>query len=387
MLAALLIDANNIGAMERLVAVMWDTNAPATAVRQVQDAVSGLRRNLVACGAPGSLISTRHGGYEIHLAQDQLDLLEFDHQRHLAEQHTAPLEAAVALRRALACWRGNALVATPSQALEIDAARLNEKRAATHKQCLAIELDLGRHREVIDELTDLLREHPYDEQVAEHLMVALYRCRRQGEAQQVYEALRRTLADELGVDPTPPLRALHQRILTADPALAATIPANGPSVRPPESPAPVAPGPAMAKNSGMTEVVPRLAEIEADVQGFVEAHMETLLGVRFLASQYGTGPVHGGRIDSIGLDENGSPVIAEYKRGVDAGVINQGLCYLAWLMDHRAEFEHLVRDRLGVTAASQVLWSGPRLICIAGDFTRYDVHAVREHRRSIDQVR
>ncbi|CAM5642592.1 hypothetical protein GCM10010261_21000 [Streptomyces pilosus] len=56
-------------------------------------------------------------------------------------------------------------------------------------------------------------------------------------------------------------------------------------------------------------------------------------------------------------------------------------------MDHRAEFEHLVRDRLGVMAASQVLWSGPRLTCIAGDFTRYDVHAVREHRRSIDLVR
>ncbi|WP_369392956.1 BTAD domain-containing putative transcriptional regulator [Streptomyces sp. CG1] len=251
MLAALLIDANNIVAMERLVAVMWDTNAPATAVRQVQDAVSGLRSNLAACGAPGTLISTRRGGYEIHLAQDQLDLLEFDHQRHLAEQHTTPLETAVALRRALACWRGDALVDTPSQALEIDAARLNEKRAATHKQCLAIELDLGRHREVIDELTALLHEHPYDEQVAEHLMVALYRCRRQGEALQVYERLRRTLADELGVDPTPPLQALYQRILTADPALAATIPANGPSATPPESlapaaPAPAAPGPAMA---------------------------------------------------------------------------------------------------------------------------------------------
>ncbi|MEU1073500.1 MULTISPECIES: DUF5655 domain-containing protein [unclassified Streptomyces] len=140
-------------------------------------------------------------------------------------------------------------------------------------------------------------------------------------------------------------------------------------------------------NSGMTEVMPRLAEIEADVQGLVETHMETLLGVRFLASEYSTGPVHGGRIDSLGLDENGSPVIVEYKRGTDAGVINQGLFYLAWLMDHRAEFEHLVRDRLGGTAASQVLWSGPRLICIAGDFTRYDVHAVREHRRSIDLVR
>ncbi|MGW3831569.1 DUF5655 domain-containing protein [Streptomyces microflavus] len=137
----------------------------------------------------------------------------------------------------------------------------------------------------------------------------------------------------------------------------------------------------------MTEVVPRLAEVEADVQGLVEVHMETLLGVRFLASEYGTGSVHGGRIDSLGLDENGSPVIVEYKRGTDAGVINQGLFYLAWLMDHRREFEHLVRSRLGATTASQILWSGPRLICIAGDYTRYDVHAVREHRRSIDLVR
>ncbi|WDM17092.1 transporter [Streptomyces lavenduligriseus] len=142
-----------------------------------------------------------------------------------------------------------------------------------------------------------------------------------------------------------------------------------------------------ATKSGVTEVTPRLAEAEADVQGLVEVNMETLLGIRFLASEYGTGPVHGGRIDSLGLDENGSPVIVEYKRGVNAGVINQGLFYLSWLVDHRAEFEHLVRDRLGATAAAQVLWSGPRLICIAGDFTRYDVHAVREHRRSIDLVR
>ncbi|MGX1853864.1 DUF5655 domain-containing protein [Streptomyces sp. NPDC055299] len=138
---------------------------------------------------------------------------------------------------------------------------------------------------------------------------------------------------------------------------------------------------------GVTEVTPRLAEVEAHVQGLIEAHMETLLGVRFLASEYGTGPVHGGRIDSLGLDENGSPVIVECKRGVDPGVINQGLFYLSWLMDHRADFEHLVRDRHGATAASQVLWSGPRLICIAGDFTRYDIHAIREHRRSIDLVR
>ncbi|MEU6244000.1 DUF5655 domain-containing protein [Streptomyces sp. NPDC047024] len=144
---------------------------------------------------------------------------------------------------------------------------------------------------------------------------------------------------------------------------------------------------ANTESGGMAEVMSHLADVEADVQGLVEANMEKLLGVRFLASEYGTGPVHGGRIDSLGLDENGSPVVVEYKRGVDAGVINQGLFYLSWLMDHRAEFERLVRERLGHAVAAQVLWSSPRLVCIAGDFTGYDVHAVREHRRSIDLVR
>ncbi|MEU6482186.1 BTAD domain-containing putative transcriptional regulator [Streptomyces sp. NPDC047017] len=237
MLAALLVDANDVVAVERLVAVMWDDGkAPATAVRQVQDALSGLRRNLAACGAPGSLISTRRGGYQIHLAPDQLDLLEFDRERHVAERHKAPSETAAALRRALACWRGNALVDISSRVLEFDAAQLNEKRAATHKLCLGIELDLGRHREVIEELTTLRGEHPYDEQVAEHLMVALYRCRRQGEALQVYERLRQTLAAELGVDPTPPIQVLHRRILVADPALAAPAPASGPPDTRPEGP-------------------------------------------------------------------------------------------------------------------------------------------------------
>ncbi|MEU4180419.1 endonuclease NucS domain-containing protein [Streptomyces sp. NPDC026589] len=137
----------------------------------------------------------------------------------------------------------------------------------------------------------------------------------------------------------------------------------------------------------MTEVTPRLADVEADMQSLIEAHMETMLGVQFLASEYVIDCVEGGRIDSLGIDENGAPVIVEYKRGTDAGVINQGLYYLSWLTRHRSAFDSLVRDRLGVPTAAQVLWSAPRLICVAGDFTRYDAHAVREHRRSIDLVR
>ncbi|GAA2624341.1 DUF5655 domain-containing protein [Streptomyces spororaveus] len=135
------------------------------------------------------------------------------------------------------------------------------------------------------------------------------------------------------------------------------------------------------------EIAARSAEVERDLQDVIEANMEAMLGVRFLASEYSTGPLHGGRIDSLGIDENGSPVVLEYKRGRDAGVITQGLFYLAWLTDHRAEFQHLVREQLGADSAAQVLWSSPRLICIAEDFTRYDLHAVREIRRTIDLVR
>ncbi|MFE9801467.1 DUF5655 domain-containing protein [Streptomyces goshikiensis] len=135
------------------------------------------------------------------------------------------------------------------------------------------------------------------------------------------------------------------------------------------------------------EISARPAEVERHLQDVVEANMEAMLGVRFLASEYSTGPVHRGRIDSLGLDENGSPVVVEYKRGRDAGLITQGLFYLAWLTDHRAEFQQLVRERFGADAASQVLWSSPRLICVAEDYTRYDLHAVREIRRTIDLVR
>ncbi|WP_037577620.1 DUF5655 domain-containing protein [Phaeacidiphilus oryzae] len=135
------------------------------------------------------------------------------------------------------------------------------------------------------------------------------------------------------------------------------------------------------------EIEPRLADLEVDVQRLVEANMESMLGVRFLASEFVIDCGEGGRIDSLGLDENGAPVVIEYKRGTDPGVITQGLFYLAWLTAHRGAFDQLVRDRLGAAAAARVLWSAPRLICVAGDFTRYDAHAVREQRRSIDLLR
>lgn len=127
--------------------------------------------------------------------------------------------------------------------------------------------------------------------------------------------------------------------------------------------------------------------LERSLQICFEQNLETLLGVRFLASEYSTGQIHGGRIDSLGIDENGSPVILEYKRAVSENVVNQGLYYLDWLMDHKADFKLLVLERLGQEAADGIDWSGPRLICIASDFTKFDEHAIRQMNRNIDLVR
>jgi RecB family endonuclease NucS len=122
--------------------------------------------------------------------------------------------------------------------------------------------------------------------------------------------------------------------------------------------------------------------IEKSVQLLFEKNLEALLGVRFLASEFMT--THGGRIDTLGLDENGSPVILEYKRATNENVINQGLFYLDWLMDHKKDFQWLVLEKLGKEAADDVDWSAPRLICIAGDFTRYDDHAIKQIQRNIE---
>lgn len=124
--------------------------------------------------------------------------------------------------------------------------------------------------------------------------------------------------------------------------------------------------------------------LERSLQNTFEKNLEALLGVRFLASEHIT---EGGRMDTLGIDENGTPVIVEYKRSSNENVINQGLFYLNWLMGHRKDFEWLVLERFGKDEAKKVDWSGPRLICIAADFTKYDEHAVKQMNRNIDLIR
>ena len=126
-------------------------------------------------------------------------------------------------------------------------------------------------------------------------------------------------------------------------------------------------------------------DLEKQVQTLIEQNLEELLGITFLASEYSTGERHGGRIDTLGIDENNSPVILEYKKHKNQNVINQGLFYLDWMMDHKAEFEQLVRKN--TTRDEGIEWSSPRLICIAPDFTKYDSHAVEQIDQNIELMR
>ncbi|MGF9697182.1 MULTISPECIES: DUF5655 domain-containing protein [Paenibacillus] len=125
--------------------------------------------------------------------------------------------------------------------------------------------------------------------------------------------------------------------------------------------------------------------LERELQVLIEKNMPVFFGVTFLKSEYTTS--NGGRIDSLGLDENNCPVIFEYKRTSNENVINQGLFYLDWLLDHKAEFELLVMKNLGKECSDKLDWSMPRLICVAGDFTKYDKYAVKQINRNIDLVR
>jgi predicted ATPase/DNA-binding SARP family transcriptional activator len=215
-LAALLLQAGQTVAVERLVDQLWE-EPPATAARTVQVYVSRLRKELRE-GA----IESRPGGYALLLDGDRLDLQAFE---QAGEEGQAALvsgdyeRAAHLLREALTVWRGPALAGLPSEALRREAERLEELRVQVLENRLEAELRRGRHREVVPELQALVAEQPFRERLRAQLMLALYRSGRQGDALELYRETRRLLVEELGMEPGQELRRLEQAILREDKGL------------------------------------------------------------------------------------------------------------------------------------------------------------------------
>jgi DNA-binding SARP family transcriptional activator/Tfp pilus assembly protein PilF len=211
-LAALLLSPNRVVPFDRLIEVGWPDDPPRTSRRLVQNRVAALRAVLTRDGA---VIESHDSGYRLRVRPDELDRLLFD---DLVERGRAAGSAQL-LREALSLWRGPALAGLTGPPLSRDAAELEEKRLAVLEECVELELAAGAHNRLVAELAALVDEHPLRERLVAQLMLALYRCGRQTDALDAYQALADRLADELGIDPGAELRRLHHSVLHKDPSL------------------------------------------------------------------------------------------------------------------------------------------------------------------------
>jgi DNA-binding SARP family transcriptional activator/ABC-type branched-subunit amino acid transport system substrate-binding protein len=221
-LAYLLLHANEVVAADRLVDALWNSEAPATASKIVQNAVASVRRGLEASGDRRVLL-TRSPGYLLEVAPDELDASRFaalvtEGRRALRDGE--PSTASARLGEGLALWRGAALADfVYDEFAQGESARLQGLRVEALEDRVDAELALGRHRELVPELERLVEEHPLRERLRGQLMLALYRSGRQTAALDVYADTRRALHDELGLEPGRPLKELQRSILEQDPSL------------------------------------------------------------------------------------------------------------------------------------------------------------------------
>lgn len=138
------------------------------------------------------------------------------------------------------------------------------------------------------------------------------------------------------------------------------------------------------KDDKVSEIKSCSATLEIELQRIIEGNMFEFFGVRFLASEYS---IKEGRMDSLGLDENFCPVILEYKRSTNENVINQGLFYLDWLVNHKSDFKLLVIEKFGKDVANKIDWMLPYVICIANNFTKFDLHAINQMQKNVRLIR
>src|SRR5829696_10442536 len=220
LLAMLLVNLNRCIPSSRIADALWRGDPPAGADVTLRTHVSHLRRRLATIGAQDALV-TRQAGYGLFLHADQLDATQFEQLLALGQEALTlgePERAARSLDEALSLWRGSVLEELgPPEFASTEAARLEELRLVALDHRIDANLALGKHHAVIAELEHLIAAHPFRERLHCQLMLALYRSGRQADALAVSSALRRQLADELGVDPGPELRDLETAILRHDP--------------------------------------------------------------------------------------------------------------------------------------------------------------------------
>lgn len=226
LLALLLVNADHVVPTERLIDVLWPEGGPETALNTLQVFVTRIRRTLEPereQRAPAQILVTRAPGYLLRVG-DGSDVRRFeklaDEGRRLLA--SSPEQAVDVLGRALDEWRGDPLDEFAAMPFAIgERNRLVERRLTAVEQRIEAQLALGRHADIIAELETLVAANPLREGLRAHLMVALYRSGRQADALRTYTLMRERLVEELGIDPSPQLRALERAILVQDAALSA----------------------------------------------------------------------------------------------------------------------------------------------------------------------
>ena len=315
LLAVLLLDANHVVSMDRLVDALWEDEPPETATKALQVYVSGLRKLIGK-----ERLQTRAPGYLLGVARDELDLERF---RELQEDGR-PAEA-------LALWRGPPLSDfAHSRFAQAEIARLEDLHLACLEERIEQDLHARRYAELTGELEALIAEHPLRERLRGQLMLALYRSGRQAEALDAYQAARRALVDELGIEPGRELRELHQRILNQDPALdlSPEVEAEPREPEPPEAPPDAGVLPAAFPREARKTVTAVFAGVRIfSVQGRgVDPEALRHVTSRILGAVKTAVDRHGGTIETVAGDAVtavfGLPIVHEDDalRGVRAAV-------------------------------------------------------------------
>ncbi|WP_433127415.1 BTAD domain-containing putative transcriptional regulator [Micromonospora sp. CA-240977] len=233
-LTVLLLSAGRPVSTGQIVEAVWPEDPPANGPNVVQKYVAGLRRVLEpdrSPRTPGQVLSLTDAGYLLRVDPDALDAVRFQRGVHRARQRRAegrPAEALTELATALALWQGEPFTGFTGPFLEAARQRLVELRAVALETRADLMLDLGRHREMVGELVELVAEFPVRERLRHQLMLALYRSGRQAEALAAYREFGDLLREEYGIGPGEALQELHRRILCSDPTLAAAKPSSEP---------------------------------------------------------------------------------------------------------------------------------------------------------------
>ncbi|GAA5076481.1 AfsR/SARP family transcriptional regulator [Nocardia iowensis] len=216
LLAMLLLEANQVMSIDRLIAAVWSEDPPVSAKSQIRICVSELRRKFAAKGC-GEVIETHSSGYLLRVDEGALDLHRFQdlvERGRAAAANGRLVEAVRLLRSALDLWRGRLAVGLESDLLAAAAVKVTEDRYVVVEEYIDLNLRLGRQREIIGELNCYVADAPFRENLCAQLMLALHLSGRRAEALEFYRTVRKRFADELGIEPGESLRKTEIFVLT-----------------------------------------------------------------------------------------------------------------------------------------------------------------------------